>query len=769
MHTKKVFANRTGRRDAFGRGRFAVLSGVALVAPTFATDRIWNTDVGLWGTQTSWSPVGWPAVTDHVFIGSTPATIDAISNMDVGGTVAALDVVGRAQLNTQGRFLRVNGPARIDGNDSGGVIADYARLQVTNGASAIDFEADSLQIAAEGTLLLTGAPTVEVDGQVLIGADSRLVGSGQLTARALLSNGGQIQVTGGDMTINVTNGAWIDLDGGGNGEILVNEQGSALSIVASAVADAYDGNIALGGDSLLSMAVGGSWELGPASSVSVARFQSNSPAAAIQGTPLTIGGELEIAGSNNSLQVHSDTTIAPTANINVGTSNLLKLNGETTIAGGDFNLSPGSRMQFTDATTVEGGSFVLEDGANVDFDAVTTVSGGTFETFSNSVAGGSIDFNGDTTWAGSVTLNGVARQNGDAMVDDATTIDAGVFDMDGSGSTDWTVLDNLTVNASAINAAVPSNWFNGTLNIGSGFVGRLTVNLDHPAGYWTMLGEMNLTGTNMAGFPLQKLTGSPVQISGDLNVNYKVSITADTTLSSVSTTTLADATDELYFVGPSKIHANATFNGLGLIENVTGGTMTLMDGAGLSQIGLRNGGALAIGGPSGTAAVDRFECEADATWTVSVIGQSPALPHDLLIVSDGPTQLAGHLRVIHDDPSGAACRPNVGDQVTILNSLGAVSGTFAENPRSFSHGSRFDWTVVYGANSVALRLDQIGDCALGDIDDDGDVDLQDLAILLSNFGAASGAVWAEGDLDADGDVELQDLATLLAHFGSSCS
>lgn len=52
----------------------------------------------------------------------------------------------------------------------------------------------------------------------------------------------------------------------------------------------------------------------------------------------------------------------------------------------------------------------------------------------------------------------------------------------------------------------------------------------------------------------------------------------------------------------------------------------------------------------------------------------------------------------------------------------------------------------------------------GDVDGDGDVDLQDLATLLANFGGAGPL----GDLDGDGDVDLQDLATLLANFGQPC-
>jgi hypothetical protein len=57
----------------------------------------------------------------------------------------------------------------------------------------------------------------------------------------------------------------------------------------------------------------------------------------------------------------------------------------------------------------------------------------------------------------------------------------------------------------------------------------------------------------------------------------------------------------------------------------------------------------------------------------------------------------------------------------------------------------------------------------GDVDDDDDIDLSDLAILLAHFGVPSGAGPEDGDLDGDGDVDLNDLAGLLARFGSSCS
>lgn len=53
----------------------------------------------------------------------------------------------------------------------------------------------------------------------------------------------------------------------------------------------------------------------------------------------------------------------------------------------------------------------------------------------------------------------------------------------------------------------------------------------------------------------------------------------------------------------------------------------------------------------------------------------------------------------------------------------------------------------------------------GDLDLDGDVDLTDLANLLTNFGLPSGASEAQGDVDGDGSVSLTDMALLLTNFG----
>ena len=71
--------------------------------------------------------------------------------------------------------------------------------------------------------------------------------------------------------------------------------------------------------------------------------------------------------------------------------------------------------------------------------------------------------------------------------------------------------------------------------------------------------------------------------------------------------------------------------------------------------------------------------------------------------------------------------------------------------------------VVTGTlGSASFRID---DC-LEDLNGDGSVGLQDLALLLANFGTIGNVT--QGDIDGDEDIDLQDLSLLLAVFGLAC-
>ena len=57
-----------------------------------------------------------------------------------------------------------------------------------------------------------------------------------------------------------------------------------------------------------------------------------------------------------------------------------------------------------------------------------------------------------------------------------------------------------------------------------------------------------------------------------------------------------------------------------------------------------------------------------------------------------------------------------------------------------------------------------------DFDNDGDIDLSDLATLLPAYGSCSGdtAYFPEADFDHNGCIGLSDLADLLSHYGGPC-
>jgi hypothetical protein len=56
----------------------------------------------------------------------------------------------------------------------------------------------------------------------------------------------------------------------------------------------------------------------------------------------------------------------------------------------------------------------------------------------------------------------------------------------------------------------------------------------------------------------------------------------------------------------------------------------------------------------------------------------------------------------------------------------------------------------------------------GDANGDGEVDINDLTIVLANFGK-TGCVWSQGCMDGDptGTVDINDLTIVLTNFGKT--
>ncbi len=94
-----------------------------------------------------------------------------------------------------------------------------------------------------------------------------------------------------------------------------------------------------------------------------------------------------------------------------------------------------------------------------------------------------------------------------------------------------------------------------------------------------------------------------------------------------------------------------------------------------------------------------------------------------------------------------------------------------------SAGSPTGYTVVYDGTVPGLdvtgtlgnaHVEILCQICPGDLDGDDDIDLSDLAELLSHYGMTSGAMPYDGDLNCDGDVDLSDLAALLSVYGTTC-
>lgn len=135
-------------------------------------------------------------------------------------------------------------------------------------------------------------------------------------------------------------------------------------------------------------------------------------------------------------------------------------------------------------------------------------------------------------------------------------------------------------------------------------------------------------------------------------------------------------------------------------------------------------------------------------WTNVRLPSTLEREHTILAMADGQLiKLAGQT----DPAPGGGSFGTMNAWITINNERQYVVS--AGTPGA--PGGSFNAHFVYSG----LRT--------GDINNDGVVDLGDLAVLLSNFGS-SGATFDDGDFNADGVVDLADLALLLAAFGTSC-
>lgn len=675
----------------------AGLCGSVAASRAAADEYWWIGGSGVWSDVSNWFPGSVPGLsspyTDVIRIGNVPDVANHTVLLDHpagGGAMAygelhisngmTLDANNR-ELGTLTGFTSITGAnSRIILRPSAGPnFHDMTSATMLLGAGAqfdmrLGSRLRSSVVSSSG--LFSGRGTIHLQGFAADGAT--------------FSNNGSITGldTGGLVFIQESTGR-MDLDGlSGNGQLNMIAPFSQLTFEGDALTDAFSGTVFIGSGGLLTMNMANGWSADANSTFNVSSSIAGA-AAQIDGGHLTFGGDLNIGGSHGALRVLADATLGATADVLVGTNDTLELDGDT---------------------TVQGGTYLVSQGGLIRFDGHATMRGGSFTTPSDDAADGSVDFAGPTTWNGTVNFSGAARQLGSATVSGPTVINAGVFGMDGVGSTVWNINHGLTINADAIRST-GTNGFTGEMNIAGGFFGRVTMNLSDSSS-WSMLGTMNLSGDAM--IYVTRVAGDRMALNGDLNVTAgRVQISSDVVASSLASIHVGPTSAALRFSGVTSMVGDMDFSGDGAIVNGTTGSMRIWSGADLGGLGLINSGELELGlfGSSVAAAfvtVDRFANASTGVWHVDLGGYLPGTEHDRLRVSGpGGATLDGQLLVSLADLGAGVFTPSIGDVFTIVSSVGSVTGTFTNDPLTHVNGLTYEWTVLYNANSVALRLDAI--------------------------------------------------------------
>lgn len=108
---------------------------------------------------------------------------------------------------------------------------------------------------------------------------------------------------------------------------------------------------------------------------------------------------------------------------------------------------------------------------------------------------------------------------------------------------------------------------------------------------------------------------------------------------------------------------------------------------------------------------------------------------------------------------------------TLKNTDSAAPFTTTIDTTTLTNASHTFTATAYDAAgnsqpaSVTVTVNNTVPPGSGDVNSDGHVTIQDLAIMVNNYGKLSGATLAQGDVNSDGKINIQDLAILIAHYG----
>jgi hypothetical protein len=505
-----------------------------------------------WNNSGNWSGNKVPGAADEVFVrAAEDAGIPLTARLSANGVAANLTVSEGSNVDTDGFKLDVGGDVTVTGLNSDIFIDPGGELEADE-----VFIQDDAEIEMSGGLLDARIVKTKPAGQL----QSVNGGLAQVVVSQLLINNGQIEAVGDSILVlsSLADFPW-DLDGD------TDEQ--------DGVVDATDGNFTLL-DGALADPFDGTMQVGAGQVISIFEPWVNSSGAIDLNGGLDFDTRARISG-----------LLSGTINMTGGTmsiSGVAHIDAPVIFFGGVFNptvsLGAGDTLEFNGVTSVHGGTFTVGNNSTLQFDGDTSINGGTFSTTSNLSSQGVV-FNGTTTYAGgTITSTGIAKQEGNAVVNAATTINADIFDMDGTGvvaNHSWTINHALTINADSIDSGNNIYHSHITVNSSSALApGKLTINL--PAtDHWTLDSASNLIMTGQTNVFSSALAGSDLDLNGTAAITNNVAWDARANFSGA---VIINASSNLRLLGGSITNPytidGALISGLGTLSTI--GTRALV-------------------------------------------------------------------------------------------------------------------------------------------------------------------------------------------------
>lgn len=679
---------------------FALAAAAVVSLPAWgATKHFVNVAGGSWSLGANWSPASVPGPGDEAIVGGNsgilalPSPSDQVVTLASNVAVSDLRLRLGMELRTQGNTLYVDDFTEIIG---GGV------LRVTNAVVGSDFDTFSVHVAHNGSALRLEGGAALIRGQLTLASDGGVqnfngdTGLVQFTGGGTtLSNSGHLVAGPGFLHFFQLGGGLYDLDGAGTtGELVASGvplQSAQLAFNGTALADDFGGAIRIGTNARVAINLTSPWTVSPAGLV-VFRGVEGSTEPTLAGAMMHLNGTLvvqpflaESMPFPTPAVVEAPTTFHPGAAVTVEQDCTLDFVEPVTVLGGNFTLAQGAMLEFTDDTVVRGGHFT---------------------THSASVGGGFVRFSGPTEYDGDLTVDGVAVQFENATVTGPTTVTADVFDLDGTGTADWSVNHPLVLNVGAVDT-LASNAFDADLSVAGGATAKLTVNLTGPMFFYALNGDTTLSGSALAAFPIERLAGSPVSVGGELTVEHRVRVSADMALLPASSLLFSGIDARLQVTGRAVVHEGAGFGSLGTLETGTTGELILDRAVNTNGVVVLNRGLLEVGDPAGTTRVRGLTQATTGRWLVDLGGYAVGTETDLLIATGGGVALDGMLLIRHLDLGAGTFHPVVGDRFTILTSVTPLTGTFVGDPVSFVGSTSYHWVVEYHTNRVMVRLAEV--------------------------------------------------------------